>query len=228
MPATIITGFESATPVAAADNPVNAFSSEITTGMSAPPIGNTTMLPRIAAATRMPRMKRAWECVPAQSTMALATHTANRTRLRTVWVMPGSFMGRPGRISWSFPNAMFDPQNEIEPTIAPKSSKISDRSAQVPPKWWRYSTHAISATAPPPTPLNSATICGIAVIRTLRAAGTPTAVPITIPRMISQTVLEPWNSPLRRSVAATAIAMPSAAILLPRTAVRGPVRPVIP
>ena len=28
----------------------------------------------------------------------------------------------------------------------------------------RNSTHAIRATAPPPTPLNSATICGIAVI----------------------------------------------------------------
>ena len=41
----------------------------------------------------------------------------------------------------------------------------------------RNSAHAISATAPPPTPLNSATICGIAVIFTLRAAGTPTAVP---------------------------------------------------
>ena len=45
----------------------------------------------------------------------------------------------------------------------------------------RNSAHAISATAPPPTPLNSATICGIAVIFTLRAAGTPTAVPIATP-----------------------------------------------
>ena len=92
----------------------------------------------------------------------------------------------------------------------------------------RYSTHAISATAPPPTPLNSATICGIAVIFTLRAAGTPTAVPITSPARISQTVAEPWNSPLRNSVATTATAIPVAAILLPRTAVRGPVSPIIP
>ena len=49
----------------------------------------------------------------------------------------------------------------------------------------RNSAHAMSATAPPPTPLNSATICGIAVIFTLRAAGTPTAVPMTTPRTIS-------------------------------------------
>ena len=50
----------------------------------------------------------------------------------------------------------------------------------------RYSTNAISATAPPPTPLNSATIWGIAVIFTLRAAGTPTAVPIAMPSAISR------------------------------------------
>ena len=49
----------------------------------------------------------------------------------------------------------------------------------------RYSTNEISATAPPPTPLNSATICGIAVIFTLRAAGTPTAVPTAMPSAIS-------------------------------------------
>jgi hypothetical protein len=48
----------------------------------------------------------------------------------------------------------------------------------------RYSTQEISATAPPPTPLNSATICGIAVIFTARAAGTPTAVPIATPSAI--------------------------------------------
>ena len=50
----------------------------------------------------------------------------------------------------------------------------------------RYSTNEIRATAPPPTPLNSATICGIAVIFTLRAAGIPTAVPIAIPTAISR------------------------------------------
>ena len=63
----------SAMPVAAADSPVNAFSSEITTGMSAPPIGSTTMFPSSAAATRIPRMNSACECVPAASTIALAT-----------------------------------------------------------------------------------------------------------------------------------------------------------
>ena len=57
MPPTISAVLSSAMPAAAADRPVSAFSSEITTGMSAPPIGSTTMLPSIAAATRI-RMNR--------------------------------------------------------------------------------------------------------------------------------------------------------------------------
>jgi len=112
--------------------------------------------------------------------------------------------------------------------IAANSDGISTLSANVPPKWWRYSIHAISATAPPPTPLNSATICGIPVMRTLRAAGTPTAIPITSPSAISHGVLEPLSTCLVSSVAMNAIAIPVAAILLPRTAVRGPVSPLIP
>ena len=78
------------------------------------------------------------------------------------------------------PKAMFEPQKEIEPTIAANSDEDRDvgRLAPSKPPSLRNSAQAISATAPPPTPLNSATICGIAVIFTLRAAGTPTAVPI--------------------------------------------------
>ena len=77
----------------------------------------------------------------------------------------------------------------------------------------------MSATAPPPTPLNSATICGIAVIFTLRALGTPITVPTIRPPAISRK-----SAPSRSgssSVATTAIAMPTAAILLPWTAVVG-------
>ncbi len=78
-------------------------------------------------------------------------------------------------ISWSFPKAMFEPQNETEPMIAANRAGMSASSAGLPPAASdsRYSTNEISATAPPPTPLNSATICGIAVIFTERAAGTP-------------------------------------------------------
>ena len=59
-----------------------------------------------------------------------------------------------------------------------RTSTASATSSALPPAS-RNSDHAMRAIAPPPTPLNSATICGIAVIFTLRAAGTPIAVPIT-------------------------------------------------
>jgi hypothetical protein len=84
------------------------------------------------------------------------------------------------------------------------------------------------ATAPPPTPLNNATICGIAVIRTRSAAGMPIAVPMTTPSRISHGVEDPDRTCGVSSVATTAMTMPVAAILFPRTAVRGPVRPLIP
>ena len=119
------------------------------------------------------------------------------------------------------PNATSEPQNDTEPTTAPNSEAITTYSGS-PAKASvvRNSDHAMSATAPPPTPLNSATICGIAVIRTLRADGTPSAAPTTSPTMISSQL---WRTV--SSVASTATSMPTAAILLPRTAVRGPVSP---
>ena len=50
MPATIRTLFSSSKPLAATASPVKAFSSEITTGMSAPPIGSTKRTPKSSAA----------------------------------------------------------------------------------------------------------------------------------------------------------------------------------
>ena len=55
MPATIIAVLFSARPAAAADNPVRALSSEMTTGMSAPPIGSTTNSPMMPASTSTAR-----------------------------------------------------------------------------------------------------------------------------------------------------------------------------
>ncbi len=64
----------------------------------------------------------------------------------------------------------------------PSSTLTSLEWAQTP---WN-STSEISAAAPPPTPLNSATICGIAVIFTFRAPTTPITDPIAIPAAIHQ------------------------------------------
>ncbi len=46
IPLTMRTLLSSSKPVAATARPVNAFSSEITTGMSAPPIGSTNRTPK--------------------------------------------------------------------------------------------------------------------------------------------------------------------------------------
>ena len=121
MPATISAGLLSATPVAAAESPVKAFSSEITTGMSAPPIGSTTRLPRIAAAISI-RMNISCECEPATIATPHATAPAAIRPLTSCCWRP-SVIGRPGRSSWSLPKAMLEPQKETEPTIAANSEK---------------------------------------------------------------------------------------------------------
>ena len=183
MPPTISATLSSAMPAAAAERPVSAFSSEITTGMSAPPIGSTTMFPSTAAESRI-STNRPSDSAPAAIATDAPTATSSTAALMNCW--PGTAIGFWGIRSCSFPKAMFEPQKETDPMIAANRIGIRVSSSGLPPnsRYSRYSTHEISATAPPPTPLNSATICGIAVIFTLRAAGTPTAVPITIPRAI--------------------------------------------
>ena len=71
----------------------------------------------------------------------------------TCW--PGTLIGWPETIPWSLPNAMFDPQKEIEPTTIEKSVGMRCRAGSSPPieRSWRNSDQAIRATAPPPTPL---------------------------------------------------------------------------
>ena len=86
------------------------------------------------------------------------------------------------------------------------------------------SAQAIRATVPPPTPLNSATSCGIAVIFVFFAGGTPRITPMANPAAMSIQLIDAVSRILIR-VATTAMPMPVAAIQLPRTAVLGPVRP---
>jgi hypothetical protein len=65
--------------------------------------------------------------------------------------------------------------------------------------------------------LNSATICGIAVIFTRRAPMAPPMPPMSAPTMIHQYV----TTRSSKSVAPIAIAMPTAATWFPERAVRG-------
>jgi len=64
------------------------------------------------------------------------------------------------------------PANDTDPTRPENTVEIDTFASKRPGSGaalWK-SARAISAAAPPPTPLNSATICGIAVIFTARAA----------------------------------------------------------
>jgi hypothetical protein len=149
----------SANPAAAAERPVKALSREITTGMSAPPIGSTTRLPSSPAATRMP-MKVSCEgsSLPTAMLTQAATIPISSTPLITCW--PGTASGLVGIRSWSLAKAMFEPQKETEPTTAAKriGIRMSSGTEEMCPALiaaisLRISDQAIRATAPPPTPL---------------------------------------------------------------------------
>ena len=95
--ATIRATFSRANPAAAAESPVKAFSSEITTGMSAPPIGRTTSRPRIAAAIRIDdeeQPARAVSLLIDDDDAASDDQPISRTALITCWPGTASGSGR--------------------------------------------------------------------------------------------------------------------------------------
>ena len=124
MPLTISTLLSSSKPVAAAARPVNAFSSEITTGMSAPPIGSTN---------RTPKTRRAADERPQQPLVLharderdpAARHARKSAALTNCW--PAYVIGRPPISSCSLANAIIEPANEIEP-ISAESTIASEMS----------------------------------------------------------------------------------------------------
>ena len=85
----------STNPVEAAARPVNAFSSEITTGMSAPPIGSTNRNPSASAPT-MSTASQTPDSVTAASAIA-PTRVAPRTAF--VAFCAGKTIGLPGTSS---------------------------------------------------------------------------------------------------------------------------------
>ena len=128
-------------------------------------------------------------------------------------------IGRPEISSWSFANATIEPANDTEPISAESTIATETSPCRCPGSGARLwnSASETSAAAPPPTPLNSATICGIAVIFTLRAPTAPSTAPIAAPTMIRQ----PMCTCGRASVTTIAHAMPNAPTQFPRRAVVG-------
>src|SRR4051812_6760053 len=216
MPLTISTFECSTKPVAAAASPVKAFSNEITTGMSAPPIGSTNMTPNSAATTII--AARPQKLTAAIAQIPSATAQTKMSPLTTCW--PGNVIGWPLISSCNFANATIEPANEIEPISAERTVEMPRSTPTLPAiaqTVWN-STSDTSAAAPPPTPLNSATICGIAVIFTLRAPTAPITPPISPPTAM---IHQPVTTSSRSSVTTIATAMPAAPTWLPRRAWRG-------
>ena len=119
---------------------------------------------------------------------AMPAAPQERKSIALTYCWPAYVIGRPPISSCSLANAIIEPAKEIEPISAestietPMSTFGAPGSGRM--RW--SSASETSAAAPPPTPLNSATICGIAVIFTLRAATAPKPPPISMPSAIAQ------------------------------------------
>ncbi len=84
---------------------------------------------------------------------------------------PGKITGRDVIRSWSLAKVMIEPAKETEPTriVNAVATSVNFWTSGSNSTISCSSSRATSAAAPPPTPLNSATICGICVICTVRA-----------------------------------------------------------
>ena len=128
-PATMSTFSWRTNPVAAAARPVNAFRSEITTGISAPPIGRTNSTPKTAAAPIIAQITQPCSVPATIETASVRAPRATRA-LTTCW--PGYVIGRPLRSSCSFANATSEPANEIAP-MSPENATDTASSPSSPP-----------------------------------------------------------------------------------------------
>ncbi len=102
----------STNPAIATAVPVNELSSEITTGMSAPPIGRTMVTPKMRAAARITSMTGTLR-LPAHRKAAPRTVTAAST-IVTIRP-PGIRIGFPAIRPWSLPDAISEPENVMLP-----------------------------------------------------------------------------------------------------------------
>ena len=124
------TGLPSTKPAIAAAVPVNEFSRLMTTGMSAPPIGRTIVIPKIrpdrtTSPSRTSVVSLLSVIAPAAPAIsATVPRTATTARATVMNRPPGRKIGLPGIRPWSLPPAMSEPVKVIEPMSAPSTTKI--------------------------------------------------------------------------------------------------------
>ena len=131
---------------------MNALSSEITTGMSAPPIGLVSTAPSTSASTKNSTSSQAL-AVPAPTdevTIQAPSPIAATPRAMFTRFCAGSrnalFM-----MPCSFRKAITEPLNATEPISEPSTANVATTGPCTSPR--ANSTAAISAAAPPPMPL---------------------------------------------------------------------------
>ena len=154
----------------------------MTTGMSAPPIGTTTRMPMMSAMTAMAISAHS-RVGSAMISAAMTTAPMANTALTTC--RSGINTGCVATMPWSLPNAMRLPVRVSEPINTDSATVTLTTGSTSPVSFWlRICAPATRADAAPPKPLKIATICGIAVNWTRRAAITPIKAPTIKPTII--------------------------------------------
>ena len=156
VPATTSSTLSSTMPDAATARPVNALSSEITIGTSAPPTGSTRSTPPKSPSASS---TTASHVSPVSTRATDAAIAATNPRPMSTG-SPGNTTGLVVMSSCSFPKVTSDPENETAPTSRLNAIATRTHGSSVCPS----SSRATSAADPPPTPLNRATSWGICVI----------------------------------------------------------------
>ena len=143
-PAMIRTGLPMTKPAIAAAVPVNELSSEMTTGMSAPPMGRTMVTPKSSPArTTAPRMATLVDesrvTTPAElSTSASNPTTATAANRKVTARPPGMRIGLPEMTPCSLPEAISEPEKVTQPMTAPRTTKMDvETMASGVPTMWR-------------------------------------------------------------------------------------------
>ena len=190
----------------------------MTMGTSAPPTGSTKRTPKARDSTSRTSTSQNCGSMKSQTPVAMV---ATATRM-VIHLPAGMTTGRVVMISCNFRKVTIEPLKATEPMMIVSTVKREKRKSPWSPRW-RYSTIAMRPAAPPPTPLKSATSCGIAVILTRRAEIQPMADPTRMAAMMRIRLSS--SMPVKKSttVATTAPIAPSA---VPRRAVFGDDRPL--
>ena len=113
-PAMIKSLLSSTKPIAAAERPAYEFNSEMTVGMSAPPMGTIIITPNIRGIIIISG-KRCIREGSSTSSTATTMATPSSDKLTRFW--PLYVMGRCGRTSWSLPAAIKLPVSVSEPRM---------------------------------------------------------------------------------------------------------------